>query len=445
MPGNAPRQMQPPPTQHGMQNLPNNQLMAAQFHAMHTMQALAQERNIDFSVHANANLMAQLLPLMQSRMAAQQKASESNVAVLPLIQSPPLPPPRQPQQQIAPQGVCNQEGPGQKPSDKQVRHVDSSEKETRSMPLANGLITPKEENLVREEKSTMLVSRVQVSGGAMQETTPAGASTKEDQQSPIFSPKLDQDAEHGPQNIPVGNDLPADRGKIVATQLPVSDATQVRKPTQANTASVPKDSNYARKYHGPLSEFPFFTRKHDSMSSSGMINTNNNLTLAYDVKDLLFEEGTEVLSIKRCENLRKICGLLAVNLKRKRIRPDLVLRLLIEEKKLKLLDLQARIRDAVYPQQQEIMAMPDRPYRKFIRLCERQRMELARQTEEYLNKLGSKITAAKSQQEVEEAANAAAAAARLQGLSEEEVRAATTCAGEEVMNDKKPIYRNECP
>jgi SWI/SNF-related matrix-associated actin-dependent regulator of chromatin subfamily A protein 2/4 len=36
------------------------------------------------------------------------------------------------------------------------------------------------------------------------------------------------------------------------------------------------------------------------------------------------------------------------------------------------------------------------------------------QTEEYLHKLGSKITAAKNQQEVEEAAKAAADAARLQ-------------------------------
>ncbi|KAK1393930.1 hypothetical protein POM88_012986 [Heracleum sosnowskyi] len=53
------------------------------------------------------------------------------------------------------------------------------------------------------------------------------------------------------------------------------------------------------------------------------------------------------------------------------------------------------------------------------------------QTEEYLHKLGSKITATKSQQEVEEAANVAAAAARAQGLSEE-VRAAAACAGEEV-------------
>ncbi|KAE8697592.1 hypothetical protein F3Y22_tig00110621pilonHSYRG00539 [Hibiscus syriacus] len=55
------------------------------------------------------------------------------------------------------------------------------------------------------------------------------------------------------------------------------------------------------------------------------------------------------------------------------------------------------------------------------------------QTEEYLHKLGSKITTAKNQQEVEDAANAAAVAARLQGLSEEEVRVAAACAGDEVM------------
>ena len=89
----------------------------------------------------------------------------------------------------------------------------------------------------------------------------------------------------------------------------------------------------------------------------------------------------EVLNKKRTENLKKIEGLLAVNLERKRIRPDLVLRLQIEEKKLRLVDLQARLRDEIDQQQQEIMAMPDRPYRKFVRLCERQRMELARQVQ----------------------------------------------------------------
>jgi len=46
------------------------------------------------------------------------------------------------------------------------------------------------------------------------------------------------------------------------------------------------------------------------------------------------------------------------------------------------LDLQARLRDEVDQHQQEIMAMPDRPYRKFVRQCERQRIELSRQVQQ---------------------------------------------------------------
>ena len=78
-----------------------------------------------------------------------------------------------------------------------------------------------------------------------------------------------------------------------------------------------------------------------------MLVNNNNLSLAYDVKDLLYEEGMEVLTKRRAENIKKIEGLLAVNLERKRIRPDLVLRLQIEEKKLRLIDLQAQLRDEI--------------------------------------------------------------------------------------------------
>ena len=58
-----------------------------------------------------------------------------------------------------------------------------------------------------------------------------------------------------------------------------------------------------------------------------------------------------------------------------------MLRLQIEEKKLRLLDLQTRLRDEIDQQQQEITAMPDRPYLKFVRLCERQRVELVRQVQ----------------------------------------------------------------
>lgn len=76
MPANVMRSMQAPQPQQSVQNMANNQLaMTAQLQAM---QAWALERNIDLSLPANANLMAQLIPFIQSRMAAQQKANESN-------------------------------------------------------------------------------------------------------------------------------------------------------------------------------------------------------------------------------------------------------------------------------------------------------------------------------------------------------------------------------
>ncbi|TKY63934.1 ATP-dependent helicase BRM [Spatholobus suberectus] len=417
----------------------------------------------------------------------------------------------------------------------QASHIESNAKESQSIP-ANGQSSLKQESFARDEKSIIPPVHVQaVAPPVSKDSAPTISAGKEEQKSIGCSVKSNQDSEHG-NNTTVRNELALNRGKAVALQASVSDTMQIKKPAQASTVSQPKDVGLTRKYHGPLFDFPFFTRKHDSFGSSMMLNNSNNLSLAYDVKDLLFEEGMEVLNKKRTENLKKIEGLLAVNLERKRIRPDLVLRLQIEEKKLRLVDLQARLRDEIDQQQQEIMAMPDRPYRKFVRLCERQRMELARQvqasqravrekqlksifqwrkklleahwairdartarnrgvakyhermlrefskrkdddrnkrlealknndvdryremlleqqtsipgdaaeryavlstfltqTEEYLHKLGSKITAAKNQQEVEEAAKAAAAAARVQGLSEEEVRAAAACAGEEVM------------
>ncbi|KAJ8749051.1 hypothetical protein K2173_013496 [Erythroxylum novogranatense] len=691
IPANIARPMQAPQGQQSIQNMANNQLAAAA--QLHMMQAWALERNIDLSQPANANVMAQLIPLMQ-RMAAQQKLNESNaggqpspvpgskqhVTSTPVVNEnsphansssdvsgqsssakgrpiapprpfgstpnagiasnssglamqqpgsqnkesqvrsrqavmhgngvPPMHPPQSssnvaqvvdqtlpaqnassggpvaqtakpnigftkqqlhvlkaqilafrrikkgectlPQellQSIAPPplelqlrqhfssaGGSNQERSSGNITESQMRHLELNQKNSQSMPSINGQSASKEETFVGDEKPN--VSRIQMLGEptAVKDSTSLVATGKKEQQGAISSIKSDQDVERGFERTPATNDIATDRGKSVAPQFPISDASQAKKPAQVGSTIQQKDSGSGRKYHGPLFDFPFFTRKHDSVGSAGVMNTNNNLTLAYDVKDLLFEEGLEVLSKKKSENLQKINGLLAVNLERKRIRPDLVLRLQIEEKKLRLLDLQARLRDEVDQQQQEIMAMPDRPYRKFVRLCERQRMELARQvqasqkalrdkqlksifqwrkklleahwairdartarnrgvakyhertsrefskrkdddrnkrmealknndveryremlleqqtsisgdaaeryavlssfltqTEEYLHKLGSKITAAKNQQEVEEAANAAAAAARLQGLSEEEVRAAAACAGEEVM------------
>ncbi|KAL4363356.1 hypothetical protein GQ457_04G031340 [Hibiscus cannabinus] len=447
-----------------------------------------------------------------------------------------VPPPLELQQlPFAPLGGNIQDRNGGKCIENQVNHLESKEKVLQAGPSTNGQSATKEGAYNGDDKATASTSHTQGMSAAAKEfssTLPVG---KEKQQNSVFPAKSDQEVERGLPKTPVTSDVSAERGKSVAPEVAASDGGQLKKSTQVNSSPQLEDLGSPKKYHGPLFDFPFFTRKHGSYGSA-MPNGNNNLTLSYDVKDLLFEEGIEVLSNKRSENLRKIGGLLAVNLERKRISPDLVLRLQIEEKKLHLIDLQARLRDEVDQQQQEIMAMPDRPYRKFVRLCERQRMELTRQvqatqkalrekqlksifqwrkkllevhwairdartarnrgvakyhekmlrefskrkdddrnkrmealknndvqryremlieqqtsmtgaaaeryevlssfltqTEEYLHKLGGKITAAKNQQEVEEAANAAAVAARLQGLSEEEVRVAAACAGEEVM------------
>ncbi|KAH0470770.1 hypothetical protein IEQ34_000493 [Dendrobium chrysotoxum] len=342
------------------------------------------------------------------------------------------------------------------------------------------------------------------------------------------SVKAEQDVDH---DSSCKDESDADKGKSVPSTSSSVDVGHEKKLTTANV-SVPLN---VKKYHGPLFDLPFYTRKYELLGLTTSINSNN-FTLSYDINELLCEEGKEVLKKKGTVYMKKLGNLLALNLERKTIKPDLVLRLQIEEKKLRLLDIQSRLRDEVDEQQQEIMAMPDRPYRKFVRQCERQRLELIRQvqqlqkvtrekqlksifkwrkkllethwairdvrstlnrgiakyhekmlrefskrkdddrskrfealknndvdryremlleqqtsipgdaaqryavlssflsqTEEYLNKLGTKITTSKKQRGVEEAANVAAAAARSQGLSEEEVKAAAACAREEVM------------
>jgi len=417
------------------------------------------------------------------------------------------------QQPIHSGGAQNQERSAGNIVAEQPRQNEANAKDSQYIPSVSGKSSSKKEGFIRDESNAVTAVHVQAPSPMIKES--AG---KEEQQSVVCSAKSDQENEHGMNRTSGRNELVLDKGKGVAVpQSSVTETVQLNKSTQASTVAQPKDTLSTRKYHGPLFDFPFFTRKHDSFGSSMLLNNNNNLSLAYDVKELLFEEGMEVLSKRKTENLRKIEGLLAVNLERKRIRPDLVLKLQIEGKKLRLLDLQSRLRDEIDQQQQEIMAMPDRPYRKFVRLCERQRMELARQvqasqralrekqlksifqwrkkllethwairdartarnrgvakyhermlrefskrkdedrnkrmealknndvdryremlleqqtsiqgdaaeryavlstfltqTEEYLHKLGSKITTTKNQQEVEEAAKAAAGAARLQ-------------------------------
>ncbi|XP_042478717.1 ATP-dependent helicase BRM-like isoform X2 [Macadamia integrifolia] len=452
------------------------------------------------------------------------------------------PPPLESQLQqvfVSPQGTTNHDRSPAMSSDEHARHLQSNNKAAQAAPLSRGQSLPKEESKEEtgtgEEKAITSAGHVQGVTAVTKEPRQRGSAGKEELQGTSLAFKPDQEIERGHLNIAAKSDHTADDRKAVPPQVALSDAGQIKKPVQASMGPQPKDVGPESKYHGPLFDFPFFTRKHDSLGSAISVNVNS-LTLAYDVKDLLFEEGLEVIDKKRTENLDKIGSLLAVNLERKRIQPDLVLMLQIEERKLRLLDLQARVRDEVDQQQQEIMAMPDRPYRKFVRLCERQRMELARQvqlsqkmmrekqlksifqwrkkflevhwairdartarnrgvakyhermlrefskrkdddrnkrmealknndvdryremlleqqtsipgdtaqryavlssflsqTEEYLYKLGGKITATKNQQEAVEAAAAAVAAARAQGLSEEEVKIAAACAGEEVM------------
>ncbi|KAF5756878.1 putative DNA helicase chromatin remodeling SNF2 family [Helianthus annuus] len=658
--GNNVRPMQTPQAPQSIHNMGNGQAaMAAQLQAM---QALALERNIDLSLPQNANLMAQLMPIMQSRMLGQQKVNESNMGsqskpqvtsqqvanessprsdvsghsgstkarqtmspghigststpntMLVNTQLPPrqpivnssgmssMPPPQPPtnmsqgvdrfgknmltgseslqiqhaRQQInrsSPQSAASSNDAGfnnplpsqkvPKPPPgftKQQLHVlkaqilafrrikkgektlpfellqaiappplevqsqqnnapavrspvETNSKDFQAVALSSGMNNPKRE--AYEEKSAAGTTANAQGTTLINETPSVTLPAKEEWRNPTIPTKQEHEG-------------PTDKGKEIASGPAVV--------AQSGMTHQTKDSGPSRKYHGPLFDFPFFTRKHDAFGSSMMVNNNNNLTLAYDMKDVLAEEGVESINKRKTKSLKKIKGLLAVNLERKRIRPDLVVRLQIEEKKLLLQDVQTRVRTEVDQQQQEIMAMPDRPYRKFVRLCERQRMELNRQvqaaqrvirekqlkaifqwrkklleshwairdartsrnrgvakyhekmlrefskrkdddrskrmealknndveryreilleqqhsvpgeaaeryevlssflsqTEDYLTKLGGKITAAKNQQEVEEAANAASVSARAQGLPEEEVRAAASCAREEVL------------
>ncbi|KAK4476596.1 hypothetical protein RD792_015754 [Penstemon davidsonii] len=425
--------------------------------------------------------------------------------------------------------------------DEHVSHMDSSEKGAQVLKSATGVNNLNERGL-GDERTAALTLNTQSTITVTKELRFVVSPGKEEQQSIDSSTKSYLEAEPGTDKTPIRSDVAADRGKAVVTQSSVSESIQVKKPIHASNINQLRDAASTRKYHGPLFDFPVFTRNPDSLGSS-MKNNNNNLTLSYDIKKLFAEDGRELRKRKREEKIEKIDKILAVNLERKRIKPDLIIRLQIESKKLQLVECQARLRDEIVQQQQEIMAMPGKPYRKFVRLCERQRQELNRQsqanqkiikekqlksifqwrkkllethwairdarttrnrgvhkyhermlrefskskdddrnkrmealknndveryremlleqqtnisgeaseryavlssfltqTEDYLHKLGGKITASKNQLEVEEAANDVAAAARAQalslslsGLSEEEVRAAAACAREEMM------------
>ncbi|KAL8162487.1 hypothetical protein V2J09_013976 [Rumex salicifolius] len=418
---------------------------------------------------------------------------------------------------------------GRRIGDENARHAEFNDGDSQPIPIPTRQSYSKEEAIMGDHKANVLTTHSSGGTTVMREPPSMIHSGKEDQKALVLPVKPEPEAEAGAQKSLSRDDSATDRGKAIALPASASETEQLSKPLQMGTTPQTKDVGHTRKYHGPLFDFPIFTRKHDSLGSSMMANGSSNLTLAYDVKNILHDGGNEVINRRREENLKKIGSLLAVNLERKRIRPDLVLRLQIEEKKLKLLGLQAHLRGKIDQEQQEIMGMTDREYRKFGKLCERQRLELSRQvqasqrafrekqlksifqwrkklleahwairdartarnrgvakyhermlrefskrkdddrnkrmealknndmdryremllekqtsiagdgaeryavlstfltqTEEYLHKLGSKITTSKCQQEVEETAAAAAAAAH-------EIKAAAACAGEEVM------------
>jgi SWI/SNF-related matrix-associated actin-dependent regulator of chromatin subfamily A protein 2/4 len=428
--------------------------------------------------------------------------------------SPPPPPPdSKPQLVAGPPVTLNRENSATVAADEHGRPMESGDKAPEKPPLLKGPSLPKVEVSPSEDKTGSVSGPMQVMKVSPKEPLRIGpvSAPEQNNAAPV---KSEQEPDKGIQRTPVRSDHSGERGKSVPAESGSADAEQAKR--AASTSSAPSPRDVPRKYHGPLFDFPSFTRKHDSLPPAKY---NGSLALGYDVKDLLAQEGMIVLGKKREDSLKKISGLLSFNLERKRIRPDLVLRLQIEEKKLKLLERQARMRDEVEEVQQEIMAMPDRIYRKFVKQCERQRIELIRQvqqmqkasrekqlksvfqwrkklleahwairdaritrnrgvakyhermlrefskkkdddrskrmealknndveryrqilleqqtsvpgdaaqrynvlssflsqTEEYLYKLGGKITAAKNHQQVEEAANAAAAAARAQVL-----------------------------
>ncbi|KAL0412040.1 UNVERIFIED_CONTAM: ATP-dependent helicase BRM [Sesamum latifolium] len=288
-----------------------------------------------------------------------------------------VPPPldMQIQQVTAPPVIVSRDRLAGENVDGHVKHIHSSEKGSQVVKLVSGVNNLKEEGLGDNVQAALAVTQSTTSI-TKEPRVPPG---KGEQQSLDISAKCDQEPETGTQKIPVRNEVSLDRGKAVAPQPTISDTMPLKNSSPVSSISQPKDAGSTRKYHGPLFDFPIFTRKHDTLGPSVM--NNNNLILAYDIKDLLSEEDGEIRKRKREEKIEKIDKILAVNLERKRIRPDLVIRLQIEAKTLQLAECQARLREEIEQQQVEIMAMLDRPYRKFVRLCERQRQELNRQSQ----------------------------------------------------------------
>ena len=169
----------------------------------------------------------------------------------------------------------------------------------------------------------------------------------------------------------------------------INMASQPCSPSNAPSGALPKKPiagapnqqkplQLLRRYRGPLFDFPPIGRKIDSLFQ-GNNPWGPPIPLGYDVRQLLLKEGVRVIDKKKSERLKLIDALLGSALDKKCIPLELITKLRIEQKKLRLMTLQSRVREEVEEQQQDIMTMGERVYRKFVRFCERQRGELARQ------------------------------------------------------------------
>ncbi|GLJ38996.1 hypothetical protein SUGI_0794870 [Cryptomeria japonica] len=138
----------------------------------------------------------------------------------------------------------------------------------------------------------------------------------------------------------------------------------------------PMNINHVRKYVGPLFDFPQCGKTDDFVPMSTHV--YGPFTLGYDIKELLSEEGLHVFEKRRTDKLRKVNCLLEMKRNGWKIRFDFFRKLQIEERMLRLLDVQKQLRDEIDRQQRQIMMMSDRTYCKFVRFCERKRTKLAR-------------------------------------------------------------------
>ena len=165
----------------------------------------------------------------------------------------------------------------------QARSLESG-KESKTAASSNGQIFAKEADNGGDTEVPLATGHSQLFQNLEKEAASTDAVTKEEQQTDAFPVKSDQGADASTQETPRSDSI-ADKGKAVA-----SDGGQSNVPLQAISPQQPKDTASARKYHGPLFDFPFFTQKHDTYGSA-TANASNNLTLAYDIKDLICEEG----------------------------------------------------------------------------------------------------------------------------------------------------------